>query len=85
MEAILNLKKDYSSTQIETAVSTLNRYREAHGQTLITSWKIETEEKEAESVQTSDHQPCGECGGSFFLRTGTCHVCQTCGASQGCS
>ena len=29
--------------------------------------------------------PCGECGGDNFLRTGNCHVCRTCGASQGCS
>ncbi len=36
-------------------------------------------------IETSDHPPCGDCGGTFFLRTGTCHVCQTCGASQGCS
>jgi len=42
-------------------------------------------DKEPEPVATSDHQPCIECGGSFFLRTGTCHVCQTCGSSQGCS
>ena len=38
-----------------------------------------------EPVATCDHPPCGTCGGSFFLRTGTCHVCQTCGTSQGCS
>lgn len=38
-----------------------------------------------EPVETSDHQPCHDCGGTIFLRTGTCHVCQTCGASQGCS
>ena len=38
-----------------------------------------------EPIETSDHPPCGDCGGTFFLRTGTCHVCQTCGASQGCS
>ena len=38
-----------------------------------------------DSFETSDHPPCGDCGGTFFLRTGTCHVCQTCGASQGCS
>ena len=41
--------------------------------------------KEPEPVFTSDHQPCSGCGGIFFLRTGTCHVCQTCGDSQGCS
>jgi len=41
--------------------------------------------KTSEPVQTSDHPPCGSCGGTFFLRTGTCHVCQTCGTSQGCS
>lgn len=34
---------------------------------------------------SNDHQPCGECGGIEFMRTGTCFVCITCGASQGCS
>lgn len=38
-----------------------------------------------EPVKTHDHPPCQDCGGVTFLRTGTCHVCQTCGASQGCS
>jgi ribonucleoside-diphosphate reductase alpha chain len=38
-----------------------------------------------EPVATSDHVPCGECGGIEFLRTGTCYVCITCGSSQGCS
>lgn len=37
------------------------------------------------AVTTSDHVPCSECGGIEFLRTGTCYVCITCGASQGCS
>lgn len=32
-----------------------------------------------------DAPPCVSCGGTVFLRTGTCHVCQTCGTSQGCS
>ena len=41
--------------------------------------------KEPESIATTDHPPCGTCGGNFFLRTGTCFVCQTCGTSQGCS
>ena len=35
--------------------------------------------------RVSDTAPCGDCGGALFLRTGTCHVCVTCGASQGCS
>lgn len=39
----------------------------------------------AEPITTNDHIPCGECGGIEFLRTGTCYVCMTCGASQGCS
>ena len=30
-------------------------------------------------------EPCQDCHGTDFLRTGTCHVCVTCGASQGCS
>ena len=41
--------------------------------------------KTSEPSVTSDHPPCSGCGGTFFLRTGTCHVCQTCGTSQGCS
>jgi len=41
--------------------------------------------KTNEPVATADHPPCETCGGTFFLRTGTCHVCQTCGTSQGCS
>lgn len=54
------------------------------------AWRIASEfnakkEKVIEPVPTSDHPPCGDCGGIFFLRTGTCHVCQTCGRSQGCS
>ena len=36
-------------------------------------------------IASSDHPPCSECGGIDFLRTGTCFVCITCGASQGCS
>lgn len=29
--------------------------------------------------------PCPICGSMNFLRTGNCHVCATCGESQGCS
>lgn len=32
-----------------------------------------------------DEAPCLECGGTQFVRTGTCHTCITCGTSQGCS
>ena len=41
--------------------------------------------KVVEPIKTSDNPPCQRCGGTFFLRTGTCHVCQTCAESQGCS
>ena len=37
------------------------------------------------SPKTVDGEPCRDCGGTEFLRTGTCHVCFTCGTSQGCS
>ena len=30
-------------------------------------------------------EPCQDCSGTDFYRTGTCHVCVNCGASQGCS
>ena len=38
-----------------------------------------------EPETTHDHMPCADCGGTEFLRTGTCYVCITCGSSQGCS
>lgn len=44
-----------------------------------------TNEKYDKPQTTHDHVPCGDCGGTEFLRTGTCYVCITCGASQGCS
>lgn len=50
-----------------------------------TMQKVRPVMKTGEPTVTSDHPPCGACGGTFFLRTGTCHVCQTCGTSQGCS
>lgn len=45
---------------------------------------VEPEVAKPDELNTSQ-TPCQECGGVIFLRTGTCHVCQTCGASQGCS
>lgn len=38
-----------------------------------------------QNIDSGNQQPCGECGGINFLRTGTCFVCVTCGSSQGCS
>ena len=38
-----------------------------------------------QNIDSGNRQPCGDCGGIDFLRTGTCFVCNTCGASQGCS
>ena len=52
---------------------------------LQTLREIYAESIRPESVVSHDHQPCGECGGIDFRRTGTCFVCLTCGASQGCS
>ena len=56
-----------------------------HSQTLK-AFEIElnvTKEK------VSGVQPCtgldGRCGSTDFYRTGTCHVCISCGSSQGCS
>ena len=61
---------------------------EAFRRNVDLAWRITEDfkaKKEIEPVRTSDHQPCQDCGGTFFLGTGTCHVCQTWGASQGCS
>ncbi len=49
------------------------------------SYKILASFIEKNKEKTVDGNPCSECGGVSFLRTGTCHVCITCGSSQGCS
>ena len=90
MKAILSLKNNYQDTQIEKALSRINKFREARGQDVITDWEISRESSKSQinkkqTVGTTDYAPCSDCGSIFFLRTGTCHVCQTCGASQGCS
>jgi len=41
--------------------------------------------KQPEGVAESTGNPCSECGGIEFLKTGTCAVCINCGSSQGCS
>lgn len=46
--------------------------------------EVKEEEKEVESCGLV----CTECGNAdfrLFIRTGTCHACQVCGASMGCS
>jgi len=37
------------------------------------------------TIDSGNRQPCSDCGGIDFLKTGTCYVCNTCGSSQGCS
>jgi len=79
IEDILHLnparKHPFTREMILTALETLRRdWAEKNGKSLP-----------PQPVVTSDHPPCSTCGGTIFLRTGTCHVCQTCGSSQGCS
>lgn len=54
-----------------------------------TTVKVPKQKQESGVVEPvkveGDTTPCSECGSIFLLRTGTCHVCQVCGASQGCS
>jgi hypothetical protein len=90
MKLILDLKKEYEIAQIELAIKELNKYHEKLGLELITGYEVlkklkPTKPKEDKGVETSDHEPCMDCGGTFFIRTGTCFACITCGASQGCS
>ncbi len=80
----------YSEEQILRAI--VNSYKaiiENKHDIAVTIKSVQPEKKivanTQEPVATADHPPCGSCGGTFFLRTGTCHVCQTCGTSQGCS
>lgn len=37
-----------------------------------------------QSQKPVDGTPCQDCGGSQFMRTGTCLTCLTCGNSAGC-
>jgi len=46
---------------------------------------ITTKPREVAKLSTGDLPPCSQCGSVVFLKTGTCHVCQVCGSSQGCS
>lgn len=47
--------------------------------------QVLADEKKEEGEKVGGLTPCSECGGTDFLRTGTCHACITCGTSQGCS
>lgn len=89
MELTVRTEKEYSEAQIQRAIDIANIWLQKQGHEQIKGFNIVknvvTKHQIIEPTKTSDHQPCGECGGIFFLRTGTCHVCQTCGASQGCS
>lgn len=67
------IRKGFSHDKIRKALITIERKMKEKSQTQL------------KQVLTSDHPPCAQCGGIYFLRTGTCHVCQTCGSSQGCS
>lgn len=85
-----NLLQRYSEEQILRAIvnsykaiiSTKNLDRKNNNSVIK---KAKPVSETIEPVPTGDHPPCSSCGGTFFLRTGTCHVCQTCGTSQGCS
>lgn len=47
--------------------------------------KCKSHKPKSKPVKSNDHQPCQECGGINFQRTGTCFVCLDCYTSQGCS
>ena len=80
---IIKSDNTFTKEQLEKVKDSMNRFREFKGLEQITELLVTP--KTVKPVQTSDHQPCQDCGNTVFLRTGTCHVCQTCGASQGCS
>ena len=75
------ISKGFNENDIRKAIYTATQYSKKNRK--VSPQLMENKVKDVKI--TSDHQPCSDCGGIFFLRTGTCHVCQTCGASQGCS
>jgi hypothetical protein len=83
----------YTATKDETGALFLTNEQhkelenKGYDSTLIYTRLLELYEltKLEESVEEGGLEPCSKCGGSQFLRTGNCHVCTTCGDSQGCS
>lgn len=65
----------------------LEDLRERHSSSKIHTALIKLYElnKPQDTLVSGDLAPCPDCGGIEFLRTGNCHACLTCGASQGCS
>lgn len=41
--------------------------------------------KKQKEVANVDHPPCWKCGSTQFIRSGTCHTCQVCSETSGCS
>lgn len=78
---IVEIKGVYTDEQIQKAISVMNEHLTANNAGRITGYEI----IKKDGVKTSDAPPCPDCGNTLFIRTGTCHVCQVCGASQGCS
>lgn len=93
LRAIVNSYKAIIDTETDEAASVEKSIKaiidsETDGRAILEESADGTAKSASDTVEpvaTCDHPPCGACGGSFFLRTGTCHVCQTCGTSQGCS
>jgi formamidopyrimidine-DNA glycosylase len=73
----IELTKEVFRRNIDTAFITLSDFMTKKGKVN----KVE----EIKPVASSDHEPCGTCGSTDFLRTGTCFVCRNCSSSQGCS
>lgn len=71
-EDLAELKKEYNSDQIFAALLKIYEFNKP-------------QQTEQSTVVSGDIQPCSDCGGIDFIRTGNCHACTTCGASQGCS
>ena len=68
-----HLRRHFNEDAIERAVKKLNMHRKAHNFSPISY------------AREQSGTPCMECGSLDLVRTGTCHVCCVCGASQGCS
>ena len=77
----VQIKGQYTDYQVQRAIARMNQHLEAAGSGRITGYEILQPKGEV----VGDSAPCSDCGNTVFIRTGTCHVCQICGASQGCS
>ena len=89
MKKSINIYETFEQSDgtLSISESDMTELKKRHSPTKIYAALLSIYEltKQDKGVEVEGQTPCPECSGINFLRTGNCHVCITCGASQGCS